>query len=598
MKSLFYFFTFLFFLNNTIFSQDTDCESSRLSYLKLYPDVLKSGIDPWYHYLNYGKKEGRLWIKCKDNSTSENLKKDSNILNNNSILTWNINDLGNQKNSSILKKYNEYQRLNRLNDSLINSYIKYDFDTIYTFDADAIYGISLKETYFTLLNNAIIYEVKPNTIEHNMIKKYITSPYKDKKIFLFKINKEIYNEITKVETSKKIKFLKLFFQKSEGYKDGYQEKNWIHIKTYGSVKFGHHSIGGFLAKVNELRKYEKIVSKYSKCKVLNNEIALKEILGIDKNYFTCLEQLNQLKTKIEDIEKAYIINHNNYFFFGEIRQNKPFGFGLVFHKNDSKENEKILSADWSENNFKLYELNSYKHLNQINSNFSDMEIKIFDDEIEVGNTQQNIFYRIDKNLNKYFFNKIDNEYINAEVYFKNNNYYKGVLDSKMKMNDLNGKYVFENGDTYQGSIKDGKFEGLGVYHYSNGNKTDGLWENNKLIKSTYELQEELKKAQIQEQIQEQQRIAEEKRQEQIRIAEVKKKQKEEAESWKLLGDLIKESNRQNKIMENKKVHCTWCNVIYIYKYGFKDDHVYQEELTGQSFQFCSRKCFYSYQQNK
>ncbi len=43
----------------------------------------------------------------------------------------------------------------------------------------------------------------------------------------------------------------------------------------------------------------------------------------------------------------------------------------------------------------------------------------------------------------------------------------------------NGKYVWQNGSTYEGQWKNGKREGLGKYHYSNGSVYEGQWLNDK-----------------------------------------------------------------------------------------------------------------------
>ena len=36
-------------------------EQARQQYLKEYPGVKKAGVDPWDHYVNNGKREGRQW---------------------------------------------------------------------------------------------------------------------------------------------------------------------------------------------------------------------------------------------------------------------------------------------------------------------------------------------------------------------------------------------------------------------------------------------------------------------------------------------------------------------------------------------------------
>jgi hypothetical protein len=44
--------------------QIRDCESARQKYLEANPDVKNAGVNPWEHYINNGKNEGRKWYPC------------------------------------------------------------------------------------------------------------------------------------------------------------------------------------------------------------------------------------------------------------------------------------------------------------------------------------------------------------------------------------------------------------------------------------------------------------------------------------------------------------------------------------------------------
>lgn len=44
--------------------QPQNCPASRAAYLAKYPDVARVRIDPWVHYVNYGRREGRVWPPC------------------------------------------------------------------------------------------------------------------------------------------------------------------------------------------------------------------------------------------------------------------------------------------------------------------------------------------------------------------------------------------------------------------------------------------------------------------------------------------------------------------------------------------------------
>ena len=54
--------------NNTIRSEDINCELARKKYLEQNPDVAKAGMDAWNHYTSYGKREGRKWPACSENA--------------------------------------------------------------------------------------------------------------------------------------------------------------------------------------------------------------------------------------------------------------------------------------------------------------------------------------------------------------------------------------------------------------------------------------------------------------------------------------------------------------------------------------------------
>jgi hypothetical protein len=56
-----------------------DCIFSRTNYLKDYPDVKTSKLDPWFHYTKFGQKQGRIWINCVNDIglTNENKLKQS-----------------------------------------------------------------------------------------------------------------------------------------------------------------------------------------------------------------------------------------------------------------------------------------------------------------------------------------------------------------------------------------------------------------------------------------------------------------------------------------------------------------------------------------
>lgn len=48
-----------------------NCEGARKKYLQMNPDVAEANMDAWEHYIQYGKKEGRVWYECVNELTPE-----------------------------------------------------------------------------------------------------------------------------------------------------------------------------------------------------------------------------------------------------------------------------------------------------------------------------------------------------------------------------------------------------------------------------------------------------------------------------------------------------------------------------------------------
>lgn len=48
-----------------------------------------------------------------------------------------------------------------------------------------------------------------------------------------------------------------------------------------------------------------------------------------------------------------------------------------------------------------------------------------------------------------------------------------------------GKWIFENGDSYEGDCSEGRFHGEGRYEYSGGDYSEGLWEHGSIVSGTF-----------------------------------------------------------------------------------------------------------------
>ena len=91
----------LFYLDLLIAQEN--CNNARIKYLEANLDVKKANLDPWLHYQNYGKKEGRTWPNCNEGkvlvqNTSDSLQVYNNLID---TLTKNLNTV----NNSLLKYY-------------------------------------------------------------------------------------------------------------------------------------------------------------------------------------------------------------------------------------------------------------------------------------------------------------------------------------------------------------------------------------------------------------------------------------------------------------------------------------------------------------
>lgn len=67
---------------------------------------------------------------------------------------------------------------------------------------------------------------------------------------------------------------------------------------------------------------------------------------------------------------------------------------------------------------------------------------------------------------------------NGKFIFKNGDMYNGQwLKGKM---DGQGTYTWKNGDIYKGAFFEGQLEGRGTITFKNGDRYIGTWENNKM----------------------------------------------------------------------------------------------------------------------
>ena len=71
-----------------------------------------------------------------------------------------------------------------------------------------------------------------------------------------------------------------------------------------------------------------------------------------------------------------------------------------------------------------------------------------------------------------------------KIQLNNGDQYIGecLLDTNNLSKHGKGKYIYQNGDFYEGEWKNNKKHGEGMYKYHDGKELNGIWENDKLIK--------------------------------------------------------------------------------------------------------------------
>jgi len=324
----------IFIINVATYAQLENCELARKEYLNKNPDVKKAGIDPWLHYNNYGKKEGRVWISCEDNSKTT--KKSDNLY----------------YDDSIKKIENSIQVLNNkiavLNDSL-NSY--------YTFAGKKI-GIALEtiETYNSF-KSCEVYKIERG---------YYDKHQKDGRFkiggnyyFIFghgTITEDIYfgldfkNQVFAAILGNRFGYGSYFNDDSIYVSSDiiWNSDTWINQLEYSSgfseEKYKKSRNEFFTKVTSQLQKNPnlKLLSPEEKSKWL------KSLTNLDDNFFIYYDELKILSNELALLNKA----KNDYLLFLEAKKIQD-----TKNELERKENERIAEA------------NKYPGLVKIGSNY-------------------------------------------------------------------------------------------------------------------------------------------------------------------------------------------------------------------------------------
>jgi len=167
----------LFLLNFSLYSYTQEnCESAKIKYLELNPDVKQNGMDAWDHFTIFGKKEGRIWPKCdtkyQQNNTSNTIVEQNNGTNFQNITFYPNLKLQDNKlfindqlyNGFLYSYYNNRQvkSIQEIKEGIINGVIvEFWFDK--SFDSKKYrdtalisnYNIDLQKTKLELSSNSI-----------------------------------------------------------------------------------------------------------------------------------------------------------------------------------------------------------------------------------------------------------------------------------------------------------------------------------------------------------------------------------------------------------------------------------------------------------
>jgi len=103
-------------------SQEKNCEQAKKKYLEQNPDVAKFGFDAWDHYTSYGKKEGRKWPACPEESNSSvNISQEKNDIKIDDIITHLNSSSENFKKKDYISTINDCNKILELYDNNANS---------------------------------------------------------------------------------------------------------------------------------------------------------------------------------------------------------------------------------------------------------------------------------------------------------------------------------------------------------------------------------------------------------------------------------------------------------------------------------------------
>ncbi len=501
-------------LNN--FLAQENCPKARIQYLEENPDVKKVNIDPWAHYINYGKKEGRVWPSCQE------IIYVSKVTNDNDITYGTLNDDGflvNEKGFGGLRAFLGMDQT----DSQFDDTLQFNIEKLILLQKakDSLKLLLNKYEYksFTYTSNKYPYQswsgINDDVIRtYNILKAsdlyWVPESYYHKLSWLAYVildGKKYHkswkeydgnnsNIIIGFNSQEKYFFKPLYNQNIFGMENEIRidynflpgehtlSKEYV-VREFDIPQCLKCSNGVFLLyktySVDYLNYRNKFFSKIPKvdcetCRMISEEeknAFIKQITNLDSKYFDLKQEYDNLVKEFSSLEKSFVWKINNdYYYVGHLdNSQKPFGYGKLIGPN----NKIIFSGMWENGfpkqigNYFLYTEFGFPHL-ILMSQDNKIVFQIFSgSELNTNSTAINLYLGEFSNGNRNGYGQgfhLKSKYVG--------NWKNGLLDGKGEI------YFHENGNTYKGDLSNCKYQGFGEY-FSGKSKTTfkANWVDNK-----------------------------------------------------------------------------------------------------------------------
>ena len=313
------------------------------------------------------------------------------------------------------------------------------------------------------------------------------------------------------------------------------EPNKKNLKTFGVIGKGNSSsendfVSSRFPFENKRKKFAKLIYKLKKKHpeiVVNekdNSIWASKITGLDQEYFILKEKKIELDGEIVECEK-FILKLGDYSFISLDKN----GFGCLINQS-IPQNPPLLFGYW-ENNFislnkikSIYLYNNLPNYTILNYERNQM-IEIKDNNIYLGECNNNNpngnGWKIFKNGNEFAGNFSEGKETFGTLKMKNGDIYVGSFSNSLKNGQ--GDYTWYDGSKYIGEFSNNQRNGYGKLVDKEGYVSEGIWQDDVLIKNKETIAQENREA-------EERRVAEErKRQENEKQKQINKQNEDLAD---------------------------------------------------------------------